>query len=73
MVPSSTAGPHIGTFGVLTVQANVTEPLAWLAHLHAALDRAVWAAYGWEGAPGETNDKAILARLLARNGTRAGR
>lgn len=26
---------------------------AWLAHAHAALDRAVWAAYGWDdGDPG---------------------
>lgn len=43
---------------------------AWLAHLHAALDRAVWAAYGWEGEPGETSDEGILGRLLALNGER---
>ena len=45
---------------------------AWLAHLHAALDRAVWAAYGWEDEPSETDDEAILARLLVLNGERAG-
>ena len=44
---------------------------AWLAHLHDALDRAVWAAYGWEDDPGATDDEAILARLLALNGERA--
>jgi type II restriction/modification system DNA methylase subunit YeeA len=43
----------------------------WLAHLHAALDRAVWAAYGWEGEPAETGDEAILGRLLELNLVRA--
>jgi hypothetical protein len=38
----------------------------------AALDRAVWAVYGWEDDPGQTGDEAILARLLALNGARAG-
>ena len=32
----------------------------------------MWAAYGWEGDPGETTDEEILARLLALNGERAG-
>jgi type II restriction/modification system DNA methylase subunit YeeA len=45
---------------------------AWLAQAHAALDRAVWAAYGWEGEPGETPDETTLERLLALNGDRAG-
>lgn len=44
---------------------------AWLANLHVALDRAVWAAYGWEGEPAETEDEAILERLLVLNGERA--
>ena len=45
---------------------------AWLAHLHAALDRAVWAAYGWDDAdPAAVEEDAILARLLALNGERA--
>ena len=46
---------------------------SWLANLHAALDRAVWAAYGWDGDPSETADEAILERLLALNGERASR
>ncbi|MDP9362880.1 MAG: hypothetical protein M3Q10_01395 [Chloroflexota bacterium] len=45
---------------------------AWLANLHAALDRAVWSAYGWEDDPAATDDEAILARLLALNLDRAG-
>ena len=44
---------------------------AWLAAAHAALDRAVWAAYGWEDDPEATTDEEILARLLALNGERA--
>lgn len=44
---------------------------AWLQHLHAALDRAVWAAYGWAEDPAETDDETILTRLLALNGERA--
>jgi hypothetical protein len=44
---------------------------AWLAASHAALDRAVWAAYGWEDDPEATPDEAILERLLAVNGERA--
>ncbi len=43
---------------------------AWLAQAHAALDRAVWAAYGWEDEPDATPDEAILARLLVLNGER---
>ena len=38
---------------------------------HAALDRAVWAAYGWEDDPAETSDEQILERLLVLNGERA--
>jgi hypothetical protein len=45
---------------------------AWLAQLHAALDRAVWAAYGWDDpVPAQTTDEAILERLLALNRARA--
>ena len=44
---------------------------ACLANLHAALDRSVWVADGWEKAPAETDDEAILARLLALIGARA--
>ena len=41
----------------------------WLDHAHAALDRAVAAAYGW---PADLPAGEILARLLALNGVRAG-
>ncbi len=39
----------------------------WLANAHAVLDRAVWAAYGWEDDPSETTDEQILERLLELN------
>ena len=39
-----------------------------LAALHAALDQAVFAAYGW---PAELSDEEILERLLALNLQRA--
>ena len=42
--------------------------------LHAALDRAVWVAYGWEDDdPTAAEEDAVLARLLALNGERANR
>ena len=37
---------------------------AWLANAHAALDAAVFAAYGW---PANLGDEEILARLLQLN------
>jgi hypothetical protein len=44
----------------------------WLQHAHAALDRAVWAAYGWDDPdPAAVEEDTILARLLALNGERA--
>lgn len=40
----------------------------WLQNAHASLDRAVWAAYGWDDAdPTTVEDDMILARLLALN------
>ena len=46
----------------------------WLANLHAQLDRAVWAAYGWDDEDPETVDEeTILTRLLKLNRERAGR
>jgi hypothetical protein len=46
---------------------------AWLANLHAALDRAVWDAYGWDDPdPATVPEDEILARLLALNEDRAG-
>ncbi len=46
----------------------------WLLNLHATLDRAVWAAYGWpaDEVPADVPEDTILARLLALNGERAG-
>lgn len=44
---------------------------SWLANLHAALDRAVWTAYGWnDSKPHAISDDDILERLLALNRTR---
>ena len=46
---------------------------AWLAGLHARLDAAVAAAYGWEAEwQAGMDDEAILARLFALNQERAG-
>jgi hypothetical protein len=42
----------------------------WLVNAHAALDRAVLAAYHWGPA---LADEELLARLLACNLERAGR
>jgi hypothetical protein len=45
----------------------------WLQHAHSALDRAVWAAYGWDDPdPATVEEDTILARLLALNLERAG-
>ena len=44
----------------------------WLANAHARLDRAVWAAYGWDDPdPAVVADDVILSRLLALNLERA--
>ena len=48
---------------------------AWLSHLHAALDAAVFAAYGWPEAdaePDSLSEEELLGRLLALNLARAG-
>jgi hypothetical protein len=42
----------------------------WLDHLHAALDAAVAAAYGW---PADITEEDALSCLLALNQARAGR
>ncbi len=48
------------------------ERPTWLAHLHTRLDRAVWAAYGWDDPdPAAVEEDTILARLLALNQDRA--
>ena len=47
---------------------------AWLQNAHATLDRAVWAAYGWDDPdPTTVDEDTILSRLLALNGARSGR
>ncbi len=44
----------------------------WLANAHAALDRAVWDAYGWDDPdPSTVAEDVILGRLLALNQERA--
>lgn len=44
----------------------------WLSKLHRSLDRAVWAAYGWDDEdPASLDEDVILARLLALNLERA--
>ncbi len=43
------------------------ERPTWLANAHAALDAAVFAAYGWAEPPGQLPDTEILGRLLALN------
>jgi type II restriction/modification system DNA methylase subunit YeeA len=43
------------------------ERPTWLANLHAALDAAVFAAYGWPEPPDQLSDQEILARLLKLN------
>jgi hypothetical protein len=49
---------------------KVARP-TWLAQAQQTLDRTVWAAYGWDEAPAETDDETILRRLLALNLERA--
>jgi len=47
---------------------------SWLQHAHADLDRAVWAAYGWDDpVPAEVAEDTILSRLLALNLERSSR
>ena len=43
------------------------ERPTWLAHLHDALDAAVFAAYGWVEAPRELGEEDLLGRLMALN------
>ncbi len=44
---------------------------AWLVNLHADLDAAVFAAYGWPEPPSELGEEELLSRLLALNLERA--
>lgn len=48
------------------------ERPTWLVMAHTALDRAVWAAYGWDDPdPATVEEETILSRLLALNQQRA--
>jgi len=65
------AAPEVLKKRTLTNLYN--ERPTWLAQAHAALDGAVWAAYGWDDPdPAEVSDEEILVRLLALNQERAG-
>lgn len=67
----SDATPEVLKKRTLTNLYN--ERPTWLAQAHAALDGAVWAAYGWDDPdPAEVSDEEILVRLLALNQERAG-
>jgi type II restriction/modification system DNA methylase subunit YeeA len=50
------------------------ERPTWLLNLHAALDRAVWDAYGWaeDEVPADVAEEVILERVLELSGERAG-
>jgi hypothetical protein len=65
-----------GVFGAELDKRTLTnlynQRPSWLAHAHARLDRAVWAAYGWDDLdPAITPEDAILSRLQALNLERA--
>jgi hypothetical protein len=47
-----------------TLNSLYNERSTWLEHAHAALDAAVFAAYGW---PVDLPDEEVLERLLALN------
>ena len=55
-----------------TLTKLYNERPAWLAHLHATLDTAVYASYGWGEGMGELGEEELLGRLLALNVLRAG-
>ncbi len=64
-------GPH--QFNELTLTTLYNQRSTRIAHAYAALDRAVWSAYGWDDPdPAAVTDETILERLLALNGERAG-
>jgi type II restriction/modification system DNA methylase subunit YeeA len=62
------AGADAATLKKRTLTNLYNERPTWLSDLHAALDRAVWAAYGWDDPePATVADDELLARLLALN------
>ncbi len=70
MVPKNPAAAVVLRKRTLTALYNTrgTPEGAWLDSLHATLDAAVAAAYGW---PADLPDEDVLARLLALNHQRA--
>ncbi|MDP9359315.1 MAG: hypothetical protein M3R02_29325 [Chloroflexota bacterium] len=66
-------GADAATLKKRTLTNLYNDRPTWLGHAHARLDRAVWAAYGWDDPdPATTAEDTILARLLALNLERAG-
>ena len=64
----SPSGPQPRPVQKLTLTNLYNARPTWLAHAHAALDRAVWAAYGWDDEdPATVPEERILERLLALN------
>lgn len=56
-----------------TLTKLYNERPTWLVQAHAALDRAVWAAYGWDNSdPAAVSEDEVLARLLRLNQERSG-
>ena len=65
-------GADAATLKTRTLTNLYNQRPTWLANTHAALDRAVWAAYGWDDAdPATVAEDVILGRLLGLNGARA--
>ncbi len=71
LIPKSDTAASTLKKRTLTAHYNTrdTSEGAWLDNLHAALDAAVAAAYGW---PANISTNDALARLLALNHERAG-
>jgi type II restriction/modification system DNA methylase subunit YeeA len=72
LIPRDAAAAKALKARTLTALYNTrgTPEGAWLDRLHAELDAAVAAAYGW---PADLPEDDVLARLLALNLARAGR
>lgn len=55
-----------------TLTQLYNERPTWLAQAHDVLDRAVWAAYGWDDSdPASVPEDDLLARLLQLNTERS--
>src|SRR3712207_8581472 len=67
---SDPEGADPATLKARTLTNLYNQRPAWLANAHARLDRAVWAAYGWEDPdPSAVEEDAILARLRSEEHT----